>query len=816
VKRAMLCVMQNCRDSRSATRTVRAIVALCALTLAPAPGIAAPVTPASPPAQSASPVFVWAHRASGATKALAAVTFGNGRFVAVGLAGMILSSPDGVTWTSELSGTLASLDGVAFGGRFVAVGFDNGTLVSEILTSSDGRSWSEVISPLFTRVFLKAVTYGDGKFVAVGTNGSILASANGLKWTRSVSGTVAVLDAVTYGGGRFVAVGEGGVISTSPDGVNWAYEDSGTFASLHGVAYGGGRFVAVGPTAVITSADGVHWQTASQMEMAGMYAVAYGEDQFVAVGERGSGFISADGSAWVPGPSAVTKPGAAPLLAGVTYGADQFVAVAGDGGIWSFSTPMVTAPAAPAAMTPPATPPMATPVPAATTPPVAHGTAPAVSATPTSPAAPATAAAVPAATTPPAAGTTQQPLPAVASISPSTGPSTGGTTLTIVGSGLAGATQVAFQPNDSGTGQNGLACNASALPATKIVSVSDSQIVVVTPAAGTSDANLCAEDVVVTTPAGISSLLWQDRFLYVATATKVPTVASITPRTGPASGGTRVTITGEGFAAATGVNFGGAPAAFSIKSDSTIVAFAPPAPQAAGTVDVTVTASQLASQAAQPAQFAYDTSGEVYLPGSGWSTSQERFTDLAHYPWASAAINALAARGVVQGAAPGRFDPGAPVTRAQFAVMAQRLFQLPEPRQPVAFTDVRPGGWDHGAVEAVAPYMGGSGPNAFAPGDAAVRQDVAAAIVRILVARGSVRLLDAAEAQASLDRLADRADIAPPLRVYAATAIQGRIILGFPDGSFKPTIPLTRAQAAVLLYNVQTQFLQSTLSSAQR
>jgi hypothetical protein len=41
-------------------------------------------------------------------------------------------------------------------------------------------------------------------------------------------------------------------------------------------------------------------------------------------------------------------------------------------------------------------------------------------------------------------------------------------------------------------------------------------------------------------------------------------------------------------------------------------------------------------------------------------------------------------------------------------------------------------------------------------------------------------------------------------------------MLGFPDGSFKPTTPLTRAQAAVLLYNVQTRFLQATLSSAQR
>ncbi len=762
----LLWVTKDRTGSRRAARAVVATVALCALALAPALGAPAPPAPATPPFQPTLPASAWTPRVSGTTRALAAVTFAGGRFVAVGLAGTILVSPDGVNWTGEPSGTSASLDGVAFGGKFVAVGFNSSALVSEVLVSPDGRAWTEVVSPLFARVFLEAVTYGGGKFVAVGTNGSILASADGIAWTSAASGTVAVLHAVAYGGGRFVAVGEGGVIFTSPDGTSWAHEASGTSGALHGIAYGGGRFVAVGPNAAVTSADGVHW-TAAGTGVSGMYAVAYGDGQFVAVGDRGSGFASGDGSAWGPGPDAVAGPRAAPLLSGVTYGAGQFVAVAEDGGIWSITAPMATVPPAP----------------------------------PASPA---------------AAGPAQGPPPAppvVRSVTPSTGPSTGGTTITIAGSGLAGATQVTFQPEDDGTGENGLDCNASALRAAKIVSTSDAQVVAVTPAVGTPDASLCSEHVVVTTPAGSSPLAWEDRFLYLATGPRAPTVASVSPRTGPAAGGTQVTITGEGFAAATGVSFGGLPAAFSIKSDSTIIAVAPPASAAAGTVDVTVTASQLASETGHADQFAYDASGEVYLAGFGWSTPPARFRDLAGYAWAAAAIDDLAARGVVQGAAPGRFEPGAPVTRAQFAVMAQRLFGLPEPSRPASFTDVHPGEWDYGAVEAVAAYLGASGPHAFGPGDAAVRQDVAAAILRILAARGSVRLLNAAQAQAALDRLADKADIAPRLRIYAATAIQDRIMLGFPDGSFKPKGQLTRAQAAVLLSNVQTRFLHAPPSS---
>jgi len=57
------------------------------------------------------------------------VTYGNGMFVAVGNAGKLLTSPDGVTWTARDSGTGQPLFGVAYGhGTFVAVGY-NGTII---------------------------------------------------------------------------------------------------------------------------------------------------------------------------------------------------------------------------------------------------------------------------------------------------------------------------------------------------------------------------------------------------------------------------------------------------------------------------------------------------------------------------------------------------------------------------------------------------------------------------------------------------------------------------------------------------------------
>jgi IPT/TIG domain len=67
-----------------------------------------------------------------------------------------------------------------------------------------------------------------------------------------------------------------------------------------------------------------------------------------------------------------------------------------------------------------------------------------------------------------------------------------------------------------------------------------------------------------------------------------PRITSVSATTGPAAGGTSVTITGTGLTGATSVLFGGNPAAsYSVASDTSITAVTPAT--AAGTVDVNVT-----------------------------------------------------------------------------------------------------------------------------------------------------------------------------------------------------------------------------------
>src|SRR5207253_8169658 len=114
--------------------------------------------------------------------------------------------------------------------------------------------------------------------------------------------------------------------------------------------------------------------------------------------------------------------------------------------------------------------------------------------------------------------------PAVTSVSPSSGPTDGGTSVTITGTNFINGATVAFGAN----------------AATGVVVNSATSITAVSPATITPG----QVDVRVTTSGGTSAVVAGDHFTYTAVA---PAVTSVSPNTGPTTGGTAVTITGTNF-----------------------------------------------------------------------------------------------------------------------------------------------------------------------------------------------------------------------------------------------------------------------------
>ncbi|WP_441259775.1 IPT/TIG domain-containing protein [Bradyrhizobium sp. 521_C7_N1_3] len=189
--------------------------------------------------------------------------------------------------------------------------------------------------------------------------------------------------------------------------------------------------------------------------------------------------------------------------------------------------------------------------------------------------------------------------PTVTSISPTAGPAAGGTSVTITGTNFTGVTAVTF----GGTAAAGFTFNS----ATSITATSPAG------AAG-------AVDVRVTTPGGTSAASAADQFTYAGP----PTVTSISPTSGPQTGGTTVVITGTNFSGATAVTFGATAATgFAVNSATQITATSP---AGTGTVDITVTTVGGTSATSAADQFTYIPAPTVTSisptsgPGSGGTT----------------------------------------------------------------------------------------------------------------------------------------------------------------------------------------------------
>ena len=203
---------------------------------------------------------------------------------------------EGISWREQTTNTTNNLLSIAFGnGLWVAVG-EEGT----ILTSIDGISWTKQTSNTTERLY--GISYNNGIWVVVGSRGVILTSSNGTAWTKRVSNTTKYLTNITYGNGVWVAIGHTTIV-TSNNGISWTLRMSwDTYNSnypLQKVAYGNGMWVIAGHKGhIFTSSNGTSWTKRTTNTTEWLYSIIYKKNMWIVVGNNGTILTSSNSTSW--------------------------------------------------------------------------------------------------------------------------------------------------------------------------------------------------------------------------------------------------------------------------------------------------------------------------------------------------------------------------------------------------------------------------------------------------------------------------------------------------------------------------------------
>lgn len=187
-------------------------------------------------------------------------------------------------------------------------GIKNTTNQALILTSPDGKTWTQATNVPTWDITLYDVAYGNGKWFAVGVNqdtqtAAILESNDGISWNLSANipaGTGSA-DNIAYGNGVWVVTGyiayQSSIMSSTDNGNTWVdrHYPPNVILSDSTLTFGNNKFVMIGEVAtsglnfkdeIYTSTDGVNWQTAPQLPPGYLHlnSVAYGNGHWMAIG----------------------------------------------------------------------------------------------------------------------------------------------------------------------------------------------------------------------------------------------------------------------------------------------------------------------------------------------------------------------------------------------------------------------------------------------------------------------------------------------------------------------------------------------------
>ena len=171
-----------------------------------------------------------------------------------------------------------------------------------------------------------------------------------------------------------------------------------------------------------------------------------------------------------------------------------------------------------------------------------------------------------------------------------------------------------------------------------------------------------------------------------------------------------------------------------------------------------------------------------------------RFADLEGH-WSVAFVESLVSKGFINGFPDGTFQPATPITRAQYAAVITKTFQLPESNQLDRFKDVKSNFWAAKAIASAAEngFLTGFPNGTFRPENNLTKIQALVSIVNGLkLSGGNPNILMVYR---------DRAQIPSYATKTATVATQNLLVVNYPQpDQLEPLREITRAEVAALIY----------------
>jgi hypothetical protein len=167
---------------------------------------------------------------------------------------------------------------------------------------SCGLLW-QIATSMPTGGLVNKAAYGNSIYVAVGPNGELETSADGLTWERQCSPSTEEFVDIAFGNSRFVAT-SGGIghfkIHESRDGITWqttSLDDPSLRVAFSRFLFAGDYFFGIDTHYLFASRDGLSW-TGIGTGQRSLEDVCYGQGVYLAVDGSGNYFTSRDLSTW--------------------------------------------------------------------------------------------------------------------------------------------------------------------------------------------------------------------------------------------------------------------------------------------------------------------------------------------------------------------------------------------------------------------------------------------------------------------------------------------------------------------------------------